>query len=73
MDRIEQMKLIQQEALERFIKKNGDYADAIASMGVFGCMEDKMKQLSKETMHDTLIDLHNYVSMAIMLDTFTYI
>ena len=42
MNRVEQMKQIQHEALELFTKKNSDYGD-------------------------TLIDLHNYAAMALML------
>jgi len=36
MDRIEQMKTIQKEGLELFIKKNIDYGDAFAKYGVIG-------------------------------------
>ena len=31
MDRVEQMKQIQKDALELFIKKNADYGDAFAT------------------------------------------
>jgi hypothetical protein len=34
MDRVEQMKKIQNEALELFTKKNIDYGDAFAKYGV---------------------------------------
>jgi len=81
MDRVEQMKQIQQEALELFIKKNADYGDAFATFGVIGVLvriEDKIKrcisissknvQLVDETLRDTLIDLHNYAAMALMLE-----
>jgi DNA-binding protein YbaB len=77
MDRVEQMKQIQQEALELFIKKNADYGDAFATFGVIG--EDKIKRcisissknvqlVDDETLRDTLIDLHNYAAMALMLE-----
>jgi hypothetical protein len=36
MDRVEQMKKIQNEALELFTKKNADYGDAFAIYGVIG-------------------------------------
>ena len=80
MDRVEQMKQIQHEALELFIKKNADYGDAFATFGTIGVLvriEDKIKrcisissknvQLVDETLRDTLIDLHNYAAMALIL------
>ena len=82
MDRVEQMKHIHQEALELFIKKNADYGDAFATFGVIGVLvriEDKIKRcisissknvqlVDDETLRDTLIDLHNYAAMALMLE-----
>ena len=81
MNRVDQMKTIQQEALELFTKKNIDYGDAFAKYGVIGVLmriEDKLHramsitkngvQLVKdEGIRDTLIDLHNYSAMALML------
>jgi hypothetical protein len=81
MNRVEQMKKVQTEALELFAKKNADYGDAFAKYGVIGVlmrMEDKLHRamsISKngvnlvkdEGIRDTLIDLHNYSAMAIML------
>ena len=81
MNRVEQMEQIQQEALALFSKKNADYGDAFAKYGVIGVMmrmEDKLQRcmsISKTTvclvddeqLRDTLIDLHNYAAMAIML------
>jgi hypothetical protein len=81
MDRIEQMKNIQNKGLELFIKKNKDYGDAFADFGTIGVimrMNDKIKRLinitknkivmiDDEKLYDTLIDLHNYSAMAIML------
>ena len=75
------MKEIQNEGLNLFIKKNNDYGDAFAKYGVIGVLmriEDKLQRcisitknginlVSDETLHDTLIDLHNYSAMAIML------
>ena len=80
-DRVSQMELVQQEGLELFKKKNADYGDAFANYGVIGVlvrMGDKIcrlqsittKQISlvnTESLRDTLIDLHNYSAMAIML------
>ena len=82
MDRVEQMKQIQHEALELIIKKNADYGDAFATFGTIGVLvriEDKIKRcisissknvqlVDDETLRDTLIDLHNYAAMALMLE-----
>ena len=80
-DRVEQMKNIQNEGLELFKRKNADYGDAFANYGAVGVivrMGDKIQRLSSitnkginlvdtESLRDTLIDLHNYAAMAIML------
>jgi len=80
-DRVSQMKAIQSEALELFTKKNIDYGDAFAKYGVIGVLmriEDKLQRsmsitkngvnlINDECMRDTLIDLHNYSAMALML------
>jgi len=81
MNRIEQMKQVQKEGLELFTKKNADYGDAFAKYGVIGVLmriEDKIQRsisiskngvnLIDENIRDTLIDLHNYAAMALMLD-----
>jgi hypothetical protein len=47
MNRVEQMKIIQNEALELFTKKNIDYGDAFAKYGVIGVLmriEDKLQR-----------------------------
>jgi hypothetical protein len=81
MNRIEQMEKIQSEALALFTKKNKDYGDAFAKYGVIGVLmriEDKLQRtmsiskngvnlVSDEGIRDTLIDLHNYAAMALML------
>ena len=81
MNRIEQMKKIHEEALTLFTKKNIDYGDAFAKYGVIGVLmriEDKLHRsmsitkngvtlVSDEGIRDTLIDLHNYAAMALML------
>ena len=81
MDRVQQMKDIQTEALELFIKKNADYGDAFAKYGVIGViirMQDKLQRaisitntginlVKDEGICDTLIDLHNYAAMALMI------
>tara|TARA_Y100000780_G_C13694565_1_gene420953 strand:- start:8774 stop:9040 length:267 start_codon:yes stop_codon:yes gene_type:complete len=80
-DRIKQYSTVQKEALELFTKKNADYGDAFATYGIVGVlvrMGDKISRLSSitknginlvdnESIRDTLIDLHNYSAMAIML------
>lgn len=81
MDRVEQMVRIQKEALELFTKKNIDYGDAFSKYGVIGVLmriEDKLQRsmsitkngvnlINDEGIRDTLIDLHNYSAMALML------
>ena len=81
MDRVEQLREIQQNALELFRKKNKDYGDAFAKFGVIGVLmriEDKLQRgisitknqihlVNDESLEDTLIDLHNYAAMALML------
>jgi hypothetical protein len=80
-NRIQQFSLVQSEGLELFKKKNADYGDAFAnygSVGVIVRMGDKIQRLvsvsnrqislvDNESLRDTLIDLHNYAAMAIML------
>ena len=81
VDRVKQMDVIQLEARELFIKKNKDYGDAFATYGPVGVLVrigDKIQRLQSitksgitlvedEKIRDTLIDLHNYAAMAIML------
>ena len=73
--------LFQSEALELFTKKNADYGDAFAKYGVIGVLmriEDKLQRsmsitkngvnlVNDEGIRDTLLDLHNYSAMALML------
>ena len=80
-DRVEQLYKVQSEALELFSKKNADYGDAFATFGPVGVivrMGDKINRLvsieknkvslvNDEKMRDTLIDLHNYAAMCVML------
>lgn len=81
MNREDEMKRIQSEALELFKKKNIDYGDAFAKYGVIGVLmriEDKLHRcmsitrngvnlVKDEAIRDTLLDLHNYSAMALML------
>jgi hypothetical protein len=80
-DRVQQLKEIQSKALELFIKKNADYGDAFAKYGVIGVLmriEDKIQRaisitkngialVEDESIKDTLLDLHNYAAMGLML------
>lgn len=79
--RITQMMNVQKESLDLFKRKNTDYGDAFANYGTIGVivrMGDKIQRLvsvtnrsvslvNNESLRDTLIDLHNYAAMAIML------
>jgi hypothetical protein len=81
MNRVEQMKTVQAAGLELFTRKNIDYGDAFAKYGVIGVLmriEDKIQRsmsitksgvvlVNDEGIRDTLLDLHNYAAMAIML------
>ena len=81
MDRVEQMKSIHKNALELFTKKNSDYGDAFAKFGLICVLvriEDKIQRclsiskngitmINDESIKDTLLDLHNYAAMALML------
>ena len=81
MDRVSQLRSIQDEALALFERKNADYGDAFATYGPIGVimrMGDKINRLvsiskreitlvNDESILDTLMDLHNYSAMAIML------
>jgi len=80
-DRPSQMLEVQHEAFETFLKKNKDYGDAFATYGPIGVIVrigDKISRLMSvtksginfvedETIRDTLMDLHNYSAMAVML------
>jgi len=79
--RVEQLQDIQCQAKQLFEKKNKDYGDAFATYGTVGVLVrigDKINRLvnitangitlvNNEGLRDTLIDLHNYAAMAIML------
>ena len=81
MNRVDQLACVQKEGLELFTKKNQDYGDAFATYGTVGVLVrigDKIQRLQSitnkginlvedERLRDTLIDLHNYAGMAVML------
>jgi len=80
-DRPKQMREIQKQGYELFVKKNIDYGDSFAKYGVIGVLmriEDKIQRamtitkngvnlINDEGIKDTLLDLHNYAAMALML------
>ena len=79
--RVQQLSNVQRQCLELFARKNIDYGDAFAKYGLIGVLmriEDKIQRslsitkkgitlVDDERIRDTLIDLHNYAAMAIML------
>jgi hypothetical protein len=81
MNRPEQMREIQKQGYELFVKKNIDYGDSFVKYGVIGVLmriEDKIQRamtitnngvnlINDEGIKDTLLDLHNYAAMALML------
>jgi hypothetical protein len=81
MDRVKQLEEIHKEALELFKRKNKDYGDAFADFGLIGILvrlNDKLKRaisitensislVEDEKIQDTLIDIHNYAAMGLML------
>lgn len=85
MDYAKKFRTVQDEGYELFKVKNSDYGNAFVEFGAIGIlirMNDKLKRavnlcsknvvtLNKsESLRDTLIDLHNYAAMLIMvLDT----
>jgi len=81
MSRTEQLAQVQKEGYELFVKKNSDYGDAFSTYGPIGVIvrigdkisrlvklsTDKIQLVDNESLRDTLIDLHNYAAMAVML------
>jgi beta-glucosidase/6-phospho-beta-glucosidase/beta-galactosidase len=81
MNRPEQMREIQKRGYDLFVKKNIDYGDSFAKYGIIGVLmriEDKIQRamtitnngvnlVNDEGIQDTLLDLHNYAAMALML------
>jgi len=81
MNRVDQMIAVHKEALELFKKKNADYGDSFANYGPVGVIvrmgggisrlssvtKNGVSFIDNESVRDTLIDLHNYAAMAIML------
>jgi hypothetical protein len=80
-NRLNQLSNVQEEAYNLFEQKNTDYGDAFATYGPIGVIirigdkinrlasvsHNKIELVQNETIRDTLLDLHNYSAMAIML------
>jgi len=80
-NRLQQLRAIQDNAYHVFEKKNTDYGDAFAKYGTVGVLmriQDKISRgltitknsitlVNDESLRDTLLDLHNYAAMAVML------
>ena len=78
---IELFSKVQKEGFQLFKKKNQDYGNAFEEFGTIGIlvrMNDKIKRamnisntninlIETENIRDTLIDLHNYTALAIVL------
>ena len=72
---------IQKEGFELFQKKNKDYGESYKQFGYLGILvrlqdkinrclsvnENKIECIRSESLRDTLIDMHNYSALAIML------
>ena len=81
MDRVKQLEEIQKKAKELFERKNADYGDAFTTYGIVGVLvriQDKIQRcisltkkgiqlVDDESLDDTLIDLHNYAAMGMMI------
>ena len=81
MEPTDKVRRIQSEALELFERKNQQYGNAFAKYGTVGVMIRMGEKINRflsvsrldielqneETLRDTLLDLLNYSSMAIML------
>jgi hypothetical protein len=81
MDRVTQLQEIHDKSLQLFKRKNQDYGDAFAKYGTLGVLvriSDKLQRFQSitktqitlvedEKLEDTLLDLHNYSAMALML------
>ena len=81
VSREQQLLAVHAEALDLFKRKNADYGDAFAKYGTTGVimrMGDKIQRfvsvtktginlIESDTLRDTLMDLHNYSALMIML------
>jgi hypothetical protein len=80
-DYVENFRKVQDQGYELFKKKNQDYGNAFEEYGTIGIlirMNDKIKRaqtitnnkislIDDESIKDTLIDLHNYCALAIVM------
>ncbi len=72
---------VQKEGLDLFKRKNSDYSNSFEQYGTIGILirmtdkinrvisisDKKVELVDTESLKDTLIDLHNYSAMAIMM------
>ncbi len=81
MDYVTCFRKVQDKSFELFKKKNSDYGNAFEEFGTIGIlirMNDKIKRavnitnsnitlINDENLRDTLVDLHNYCALAVVL------
>ena len=81
IDYIKEFRKIQDQGFEIFKAKNKDYGNAFEEYGTIGIlirMNDKIKRaqnisnknitlVNDESLRDTLLDLHNYCALAIIM------
>jgi hypothetical protein len=60
MNRVEQMKKIQSEALQLFSKKNADYGDAFAKYGIIGVLHRPKRKMRQNAVITCIF--YSYVS-----------
>jgi hypothetical protein len=72
---------VQKEGFDLFKRKNSDYSNSFEQYGTVGILirmtdkinrvisitDKKVELVNTESLRDTLIDLHNYSAMAIMM------
>ena len=78
MDRVRQMEIVQDFALQMFKEKNAYYSGLFEQYGLIGILmriQDKIQRslsiakngVDHDEIRDTLLDLHNYAAMGVML------
>ena len=55
MNRVDQMKKIQEEALKLFTKKNIDYGDAFAKYGIIGVLHRPKRKMRQNLIKNKVI------------------
>ena len=81
LDYVKKFRNVQDEAFDLFKKKNNDYGNSFEEYGTIGIlvrMNDKIRRsiniteknitlINDENLRDTLVDLHNYCALALVL------